>query len=106
MVSGRSGMEETTFWQTLFATCQSLTDWVKALWLIVPPAFILLLTAPLLRAKRPAPEVDGELVCTLRRDAAGQYRILRHVPSDDTRPCSRWSQTSPPLIPLERQGAR
>jgi len=85
-------MEETTFWQTLFATYQSLTDWIKALWLIVPPAFILLLTALLMRARRPVPEVDGELVYTVHRDAAGQYRILRHTPPDD----------APALLPLER----
>ena len=30
-------MEETTFWRILFATYQSLADWIKALWLIVPP---------------------------------------------------------------------
>ncbi|KPQ09866.1 MAG: hypothetical protein HLUCCO17_13295 [Saliniramus fredricksonii] len=30
-------MDETTFWQALFATYQSLTDWIKALWLIIPP---------------------------------------------------------------------
>ena len=99
-------MEETTFWQTLFATYQSLTDWLKALWLIVPPAFIFAMTALLLRAKRPAPEVDGELVYTVHRDAAGQYRVLRHVPSDDTPALLPLGPNQPALIPPERRGVR
>jgi len=49
------------------------------------------MTALLPRAKRPVPEVAGELVYTVQRDASGQYRILRHMPSDDT----------PALLPLE-----
>ena len=37
------------FWQDLFDTYQSLSDWLKILWLIVPPAFVLALVALTLR---------------------------------------------------------
>ncbi len=99
-------MEETTFWQALFATYQSLTDWIKALWLIVPPAFILVLTALLLRAKRPAPETDGELVYTVHRDPSGHYRVLRHTPPDDIPALLPLDQPHPALTPPHRQSAR
>jgi hypothetical protein len=99
-------MEETTFWQALFAAYQSTTDWIKALWLIVPPAFILLLTTLLLRARRSMPEVEGELVYTVHRDVTGHYRILRHTPPDDAPALLPLGQTQPALLPPERQGAR
>ena len=99
-------MEETTFWQALFVTYQSLTDWIKALWLIVPPAFIFAMTALLSRAKRPVPEIDGKLVYTVHRDASGQYRVLRHTPPDDAPALLPLDQTHPALTPPQRQGAR
>lgn len=34
-------MDSYNFWQDLFDTYQSLSDWMKTLWLIVPPAFAL-----------------------------------------------------------------
>src|SRR6056297_2277456 len=100
-------MEETTFWQALFAAYQSTTDWVKALWLIVPPAFIVAMTALILRRHRPVPEHDGELVYTVHRDATGQYRILRHAPSTpsvDTPTLLPLEHDQPTLIPPERRG--
>ena len=99
-------MEDISAWQAFLGTYQSLADWIKALWLIVPPAFILLLTALLLRARRPLPEIDGELVYTVHRDASGQYRVLRHVPPDDTPALFPLDQSHPALTPPHRQGAR
>ena len=97
-------MEDISAFQAFLGTYQSLADWIKALWLIVPPVFILLLTALLLRAKRPVPEVDGELVYTVHRDASGQYRILRHAPPDETPALLPLEPDTPALIPPERQG--
>ncbi|MGY6645614.1 MAG: hypothetical protein ACXIVD_10380 [Salinarimonas sp.] len=97
-------MEEISAWQAFLGTYQSLADWIKALWLIVPPAFIFAMTALLSRAKRPVPEVDGELVYTVRRDAAGQYRVLRHVPPDDAPALPPLEPNQPALIPPERRG--
>ena len=42
-------MEDYNFWQDFFDTYQSLPDWMKALWLIVPPAFLLGLIALIMR---------------------------------------------------------
>ncbi|WP_156892533.1 hypothetical protein [Salaquimonas pukyongi] len=33
-------MEDYNFWQDFFDTYQSLSDWMKFAWLIVPPAFL------------------------------------------------------------------
>ncbi|MBL4598300.1 MAG: hypothetical protein JKX93_04950 [Rhizobiaceae bacterium] len=37
-------MQEYNFWADLLDTYQSLSDWVKALWLLVPPGFLLALS--------------------------------------------------------------
>jgi len=39
------GVEPYNFWQDFFDTYQSLSDWMKFAWLIVPPAFVLGLVA-------------------------------------------------------------
>jgi len=65
------------------------------------------MTALLPRAKRPVPEVAGELVYTVQRDASGQYRILRHTPSattDDAPTCLPLDDDQPMLIPPTWQG--
>ena len=87
-------MEDISAWQAFLGTYQSLADWIKALWLIVPPAFIFAMTALLARGRRAVPEADGELVYTVHRDAAGQYRILRHAPPDAR-------EDMPALLPLD-----
>jgi len=100
-------MDETTFWQAFFITYQSLTDWIKALWLIVPPVFIFAMTALILRGRRAPPQADGELVYTVHRDATGQYRILRHTPSattDDAPTCLPLDDDQPMLIPPTWRG--
>lgn len=42
-------MDSYNFWQDFFDTYQSLSDWMKALWLIVPSAFALAMTALVMR---------------------------------------------------------
>jgi hypothetical protein len=39
----QNAVEPYNFWQDFFDTYQSLSDWLKAIWLIVPPAFVLAL---------------------------------------------------------------
>jgi hypothetical protein len=97
-------MEDVSAWQAFLGTYQSLTDWIKALWLIVPPAFIFAMTALLMRGRRPAPEIAGELVYTVHRDPSGQYRVLRHASSDDAPALLPLEQEYRALIPPERQG--
>lgn len=45
-------MDDYHFWRDLFDTYQSLADWLKALWLVVPPAFLLGLVALILHHRR------------------------------------------------------
>ena len=75
-------MEDYNFWADFFDTYQSLSDWVKILWLIVPPAFLLAFVALILRyrlAAKPGQEiVEGELIYTVRRDDSGRYFIRQH----------------------------
>jgi len=42
-------MDDYNFWRDLFDTYQSLPDWLKLLWLVVPPGFVLALTGLILR---------------------------------------------------------
>ena len=77
-------MDNYNFWQDLFDTYQSLSDWLKILWLIVPPAFVLGLVALTLRFRIESRKVerrfDGELVYSIPRDADNRVHILRHSP--------------------------
>ena len=34
-------MDDYNFWQDVFDTDQSLSDWMKFAWLVVPPIFLL-----------------------------------------------------------------
>ena len=42
-------MDDYNFWQDFFDTYQSLSDWMKLAWLIVPPAFLLAFVALFMR---------------------------------------------------------
>ena len=72
-------MEHYNFWQDFFDTYQSLSEWMKTLWLVVPSAFLLGLIALILRyrivCKRAENGITGDLVCTIHRDAHGQLHI-------------------------------
>jgi hypothetical protein len=78
------------FWQDFFDTYQSLSDWLKVLWLIVPPAFVLGLVALTLRFRLASRQMnsglDGELVYSIRRDAQNRIHILSHMPLGDSNP--------------------
>ncbi len=78
-------MEDYNFWQDFFDTYQSLSDWTKALWLIVPPAFLLGLIALVMRhrvAVRQAENgIRGDLVYTIRRDGDDKLHVYRHGPA-------------------------
>ena len=45
-------MEDYNFWADVLNTFRSVNDWVKALWLVVPPIFILGLIKMALTARR------------------------------------------------------
>lgn len=65
-----------------FDTYQSLSNSTKALWLIVPPAFVLGLIALILRHRVAIKEAErglrGDLVYPISRDADDQLHVYRH----------------------------
>jgi len=75
-------MDSYNFWQDLFDTYQSLSDWMKTLWLIVPPAFALgVLWLGLEyrhKSRSAAPTGSGELAYTVFVDETGIWRIHTH----------------------------
>lgn len=83
-------MDTYNFWQDFFDTYQSLSDWLKVLWLIVPPAFVLGLVALTLRFRLASRQMnsglDGELVYSIRRDVQNRIHILSHMPLGDGNP--------------------
>ena len=63
-------MQDYNFWADLLLTFKSSPDWIKALWLLVPPMFVLAVMGMVMRfglALRPRPKpVEGELIVPLR----------------------------------------
>lgn len=83
-------MENYSFWQDFFDTYQSLSDGMKALWLIVPPAFLLALAALVLRHRVDGRRADaaraGRLIYSIHRDEEDRLHILSHAPRFDDEP--------------------
>ncbi|MGV2978322.1 hypothetical protein AB1P65_22955 [Roseibium alexandrii] len=75
-------MESYNFWQDFFDTYQSLSDWMKTLWLIVPPTFALgalwLGLDYRLKSRSPKATGDGMLAYTVFADETGIWRIHAH----------------------------
>ncbi|MES0385533.1 MAG: hypothetical protein ABUJ98_13215 [Hyphomicrobium sp.] len=83
-------MEDYHFWQDFFDTYQSLSNWTKALWLIVPPAFLLGLVALIMRHRVAVRETEhgmrGDLVYTIHRDGDDKLCVYRHGAALDREP--------------------
>jgi len=88
------------FWKDFFDTYQSLSDWMKFAWLIVPPTFVLGLIALVMRLRidsNRAEKMDaGILAYTVHKDETGGLRIYTHD-GVDTLP-ARTSE--PTMLPL------
>lgn len=82
-------MNDYNFWSDLLDTFQSSPDWIKALWLLIPPGFLLGLVALMLRfriaAKQMEQSAGGELIYSIHRDA-GQLRVVSHIPLAEGNP--------------------
>ena len=87
---GDAHMEDYNFWQDFFDTYQSLSDGTKALWLIVPPGFLLGLIALILRHRVAVRQAEtglrGDLIYTIHQDGNGQIHIYRHRAALDREP--------------------
>jgi len=77
-------MEDYNFWKDFFDTYQSLSDWMKFAWLIVPSTFLLGLIALVQRSRqeynRADQAINGELIYSIHRDEQSQLHIFRHAP--------------------------
>ncbi len=77
-------MEDYNFWADLLDTFQSSAEWVKALWLIIPPAFLLgLIWLFSRRRATPANIMGGELLYTVYKQPNGLIHIYRIGVVDD-----------------------
>jgi hypothetical protein len=78
------------FWQDFFDTYQSLSDWMKVLWVVIPPAFILGLIALVMRMRIDSKQADhgfaGELIYSIHRDENDQFHIVAHGREFDGQP--------------------
>ncbi len=83
-------IEDYHFWEDFFDTYQSLSNWTKALWLIVPPAFVLGLIALILRHRVAVRQAEtgmrGALVYTIHRDGDDKLHVYRHGPALEREP--------------------
>ena len=83
-------MDDYNFWQDFFDTYQSLSNGTKALWLIVPPAFLLGLMALILRHRVAVRQAEtgmrGDLVYTIHRDGDDKIHVYRHGAALDREP--------------------
>ena len=93
-------MNDYNFWADLLDTFQSSSDFIKALWLLVPPTFLLALIAMLMRfriaSKRAEIALEGELVYSVHRGADDELRIVCHAPQVDLKqiPVRQWSDSN------------
>ncbi len=72
-------MEQYNFWRDFFDTYQSLADWIKALWLIVPPAFVLGFAALVMHAGRTRASQDHTLIQLIYRDDKGRLHLIGEI---------------------------
>jgi len=83
-------MEDYNFWQDFFDTYQSLSDGTKALWLIVPAAFVLGLIALIMGHRVAVKEAEhglrGDLIYTIHRDGDDKLHVYRHGPALEREP--------------------
>ncbi|MDQ0998097.1 hypothetical protein QFZ34_003279 [Phyllobacterium ifriqiyense] len=83
-------MDNYNFWADFLDTFQSSPDWIKALWLLIPPGFLLGLIAIVMRFSMANKQMNhtskGELIYSIHRDAGNQLHIVRHIPLIDGNP--------------------
>lgn len=71
-------MESASFWSELLDTYLASPDIIKALWVLVPPTFLLGVVA-VLRPRRGNPAAEqGELVYSIRRNRDGVVTVHYH----------------------------
>jgi len=99
-------MENYNFWQDFFDTYQSLSDWMKFVWLVAPLAFALGLVALILRyrlnSKRAGHGIDGKLIYSIHRNEQNQFHIFRHKSVTEVQ---QELEYEPTLLLLDRENS-
>ncbi|MEM5470777.1 hypothetical protein WNZ14_03480 [Hoeflea sp. AS60] len=75
-------MEDYNFWADLLDTYQSSPDWIKALWIIIPPTFLLCLVGlmrPRHRISEYPQQNNGEVLYTVSRETDNRLCLRRQV---------------------------
>ena len=93
-------MDDYNFWADLLDTFQSSPDWIKALWIVAVPGFLLGVLALVLRFRlatmEATPSADRKLAYSIVCDENGFYRIYTH--DTELSGISRTAQE--PFVPL------
>src|SRR5262245_61217374 len=83
-------MDEYNFLADVLDTFQFAPNWIKALWLLIPPGFLLALTSMVMRyriaSKKAGTVPDGQLIYSVYREADDQFHIVSHGPQLDKKP--------------------
>jgi hypothetical protein len=72
-------MTEYNFIADFLDTFQSSPDWIKALWLLIPPSFLLAFVAMLLNFRRSPAKPSGELIYAVYRGSDDNIEIIRNA---------------------------
>lgn len=76
-------MENYSFWGDFFATYRVLSDWMKALWLLGPLVFLLILIYLMMQhriaLKHAETAIQGDIAYTVYRDDNGNLRLYSHT---------------------------
>lgn len=98
-------MTDYNFWADFLDTFQSSPDWIKALWLLVPPCFLLGFMALMMRFMIGGKENKsqyGELVYSVHQDRNKLLHIVSHASVLEERPVLLF----PTLISDDAYGTR
>lgn len=82
-------MTDYNFWADLLDTFQSSPDWIKALWLLVPPCFLLGLIVLMMRfliGGKVEKSQHGELVYSIHQDRNKLLHVVSHTANLEDRP--------------------
>ena len=71
-------MESTSLWSALLDTYLASPDIIKALWVLVPPAFLLGVVAVLRPRRGKVAAEEGELLYSIRRNRDGVVTVHYH----------------------------
>ena len=103
-------MEDVGFWHDFFATYQAQPNWLRFLWLVVPPLFAFAFTALFLlqrlALKRYEHKLTGNLVYTMTRDEFDAIHVYLHGPEKDLPGQRTDIDTEATIELLERMAAR